>query len=235
MRVRLRLTAALLSVLVPGLLLARWTAGAGTPVGPIPTPALPSHVGPWIAKAEQRLEPKALAIIKPDAHVIRLYEAPGRTPVWIYVGIYGGRAGYASGAHDPHVCYRAQGWQVLASSSVEVPLGTSDRMHTTLLEVHNANRKQEVLYWFQPAGRWPAAGAAEELIRVFDAVAGRPQYAFVRLSGSSQIGADASRDLAEFAGGIAPAIRAALEAIGGQGGSAGSQKEHDKALRAARR
>ena len=214
MTVRLRLAATLFSLLMPALLLVRWTVTAGTPARPFSTPALPSQVGPWTAKAEERLDHNALAILQPDAHALRLYEAPEQTPIWIYIGVYGGRSGYVSGAHDPEICYPAQGWEVLRSRSVEVPLETADRIHATLLEVHNANRRQLALYWFQPAGRWPAAGATEQLMRVFDAVAGRPQYAFVRLSGGWQTGAHAERDLAEFAGRIAPTIRAALEESG---------------------
>ena len=213
MNVRLRLAATLLSLLIPGLLLARWTLAIRTPIGPISTPALPSQAGAWTATREERLEPEALAIIEPDAHIMRLYEAPGRTPIWIYVGVYAGRAGYAAGAHDPEVCYPAFGWEVLASRFVEVPLDASDRMHATLLKVHNNNRTETVLYWFQPSGRWSAPGAVEQLTRIWDAAAGRPQYAFVRLSGPSEDGPIAERDLTAFARAIAPALRAAVDGI----------------------
>ncbi len=213
MSVRLRLAATLLSVLMPALLLARWTLAIRTPTGPIATPALPSQAGPWTATREERLEPEALAIIAPDAHILRLYEAPGRTPIWIYVGVYAGRAGYAAGAHDPEVCYPAFGWEVLASRSVEIPLDGRDRMHATLLKVHIGNRSEAVLHWFQPSGRWSAPGAVEQLTRIWDAAAGRPQYAFVRLSGSSEDSRIAERDLTAFARAIAPALRAAVDGI----------------------
>ncbi len=213
MNVRLRLAATLLSLLMPALLLARWSLAIRTPVGPISTPALPSQAGSWMATRDERLEPEALAIIAPDAHILRLYEAPGRTPIWIYVGVYGGRAGYAGGAHDPEVCYPAFGWEVLASRLVEIPLDGRDRMHATLLKVHIGNRSEAVLYWFQPAGRWSAPGAVEQLTRIWDAATGRPQYAFVRLSGPSKGGLTAERDLAAFARAIAPALRAAVDGI----------------------
>ncbi len=213
MSVRLRLAATLLSLLIPALLLARWTLAIRTPIGPISTPALPSQAGAWTATREERLEPEALAIIEPDAHVIRLYEAPGRTPIWIYVGVYTRRAGHAAGAHDPEVCYPAFGWEVLASRSVEIPLDGPDRMHATFLKVHNNDRTETVLYWFQPSGRWSAPGAVEQLTRIWDAAAGRPQYAFVRLSGPSEDGPIAERDLTAFARAIAPALRAAVDGI----------------------
>jgi hypothetical protein len=81
-----------------------------------------------------------------------------------------------------------------------------------LLAAHRGSAKQSVLYWFQPAGRWPAGAAVEQLARVFDAVAGRPQYAFVRLAAPGDASLDDERDLAEFAAQIARPIRAALEA-----------------------
>ena len=47
----------------------------------------------------------------------------------------------------------------------------------------------------------------EQFMRVLDAVSGRPQYAFVRLSGPTDSGTAAKRDLAEFAERIALPIR----------------------------
>jgi hypothetical protein len=67
-----------------------------------------------------------------------------------------------------------------------------------------------VLYWFQPAGRWPLGAALEQLARVLDALAGRPQYAFVRLSAPADARFDGAGDLAEFAARVARPIRAAL-------------------------
>ena len=156
-----------------------------------------------------------LAIIEPDAYLMRRYEAPGRTPIWIYVGVYAGRAGYGKGAHDPEVCYPAQGWEIQHSRLLDVPVSDSGTLRTKLLDVHLETRSEAVLYWFQPAKRWPGRLALEELLRVFDAIAGRPQYAFVRLSGPSDISPTAATDLAEFAAEIAPAIRTAVEEIHG--------------------
>ena len=136
----------------------------------------------------------------------------GRTPIWLYVGIYTGRAGYGKGAHDPEVCYPAQGWEIIGSWPLEISVGDSATLLIRQLEVHLGIHRETVLYWFQPSERWPSGAAAEQLLQILDAVAGRPQHAFVRLSGPS--GATAVRDLAEFAAGIAPAIRSAVEQIG---------------------
>ena len=213
MSVRLRLAAVVISLLIPAVVLAYWQAAARASGLEVARPVLPQHVGSWTATAEDVLSDEALAIIEPDAHLLRRYEAPGRTPIWIYVGVYAGRAGYGKGAHDPEVCYPAQGWEILHSRSLDVPVGDSGTLRTKLLGVHLETRTEAVLYWFQPAERWPGQLAVEELLRVLDAIAGRPQYAFVRLSGPSDASPTADEDLAEFAAAIAPSIRTLVEAI----------------------
>jgi EpsI family protein len=201
------LVATLIALLLPGALLARWMQAPETQT-PFPeTTPLPRDVGSWHATEQRRLADNVLALIEPDSHLMQLYEAPGRTPIWLYIGVYAGRASYGKGAHDPEVCYPAQGWEVLRSESFEVPLGNSATLRTKHLEAHRGPATEVVLYWFQPAKRWPAPDAAEQLMRVLDAVNGRPQYAFVRLSGPTDGGAKAKQDLAEFAERIALPIR----------------------------
>ena len=213
MSVRLRLAAAVISLLVPALVLAQWQAAARAPVRGLAHPSLPQQVGSWTATAEDVLDDEVLAIIEPDAYLLRRYEASGRTPIWIYLGVYAGRAGYGKGAHDPEVCYPSQGWEIVHSRFLDLPVRDSGTLHTKLLDIHLQTRTEAVLYWFQPAKRWPGPPALEELLRVLDAIAGRPQYAFVRLSGPSDPSPTAATDLAEFAAEIAPAIRTAVEEI----------------------
>ena len=81
------------------------------------------------------------------------------------------------------------------------------------MQVHQGNLRQAVVYWFQPARRWPATRAAEELLRIFDAVTGNPQYAFVRVSSLDPKGT-ARDDLIELVAELAPRIRAEVEALG---------------------
>jgi EpsI family protein len=192
------------------LVLARWSFDASS-VTAIAQPSLPQHVGIWRATAEEQLDANVLASIDPDAYVIRLYEAPGQAPITIYVGFYAGRAGYGKGAHDPEVCYPAQGWEILSSDPHAVPLANAESLSARLLRVHHQSRKDAVIYWFQPAARWPADGATEQALRLLDAATGRPQYAFVRLSVPSNGNPAAVEELSAFAGEIAAAVRAAVE------------------------
>ena len=201
------LVATLIALLLPGALLAHWMWNDADRAVFAETPPLPREVGPWRATLQRRLADDVLEMIDPDSHTMQLYEAPGRTPIWLYLGVYAGRAGYGKSAHDPEVCYPSQGWEILKSESLAVPLGNSATLRTKHLEAHRGSAKEVVLYWFQPAKRWPAPDAGEQLMRVLDAVSGRPQYAFVRLSGPTDGGAAAKRDLAEFAERIALPIR----------------------------
>ena len=212
MRVRARLAAAAFAFLVPALALTRWQAAGGTAKAAIGLPPLPDAIGPWALVEEQRLSAEHFAMLTPDAHVWRLYAAEGRAPIWAYVAVYAGRAGYEAGAHDPEVCYPAQGWEILGSRPSRVSLAEGAVLRARLLAAHRGSARQSVLYWFQPAGRWPADAAVEQLARVLDAVAGRSQYAFVRLAAPADASLDGERDLAEFAAYIARPIRAALEA-----------------------
>jgi EpsI family protein len=208
---RLLLIATLCALALPGAMLARWLLVAETPIVFADPPELPREIGPWHVDGESSLDDEVLAIITPDQYTMRHYTAPGRTPIWVYLGVYAGRAGYGSGAHDPEVCYPAQGWEILASERFVVPLAADAGLRTKLLEAHLGTAKEVVMYWFQPALRWPGPEAGEELMRVVDAVSGRPQYAFVRLSGPSDGGDEAERDLAEFAALIANPIRDYVE------------------------
>jgi EpsI family protein len=212
MRVRGRLAAAALAFLVPALALAGWQAAEGTGKAATSAPLLPDAIGPWTLVEEQRLSAEHFALLTPDAHLWRLYAAEGRAPIWAYVAVYAGRANYEAGAHDPEVCYPAQGWEILGSRPYGVSLAEGEILRARLLAAHRGSARQSVLYWFQPAGRWPAGAALEQLARVVDAVAGRPQYAFVRLSAPADARLDGEGDLADFAARIARPIRAALEA-----------------------
>jgi EpsI family protein len=211
MRVKLRLTAIPFALLVPALILGRWSLGTGEPPS-VPPPSMPSRIGAWTATLEQTLDAEVLAQIEPDAYQIQRYEAPDRPPIWLYVGVYAGRAGSGRGAHDPEACYPAQGWEIEHSQAAVIPMEDGKDLHARRLRFRRGLAREAVLYWFQPARRWPVSSGIEQLMRIRDALEGRPQYAFVRLSAPSS-GTPAS-DLAEFAVEIAPTIRGLLDRVG---------------------
>jgi EpsI family protein len=226
--VKLRLGAVAIALLLPALVLAHWSAATRRPGGLASPLSLPREVGSWKAVTEERLAPETLAIVEPDAYLMRRYEAPGRTEIWAYVAVYAGRFGYGKGAHDPMICYPALGWEILDTRALDVAVGGSEKLGAELVSVHKGISKRAAVYWFQPAGRWPVNSPREHLLRVFDTLAGEPQYAFVRLSGSTDESPTAVPDLAEFAGEIAPAVRAAVANVRSRDGE---RAEHGDAER----
>jgi EpsI family protein len=212
---KLRLACVTAALLLPACLLAAWVGAGSLESDPLPAASLPRQLGPWVATEDRRLDEASLEIVAPDAHLLRLYEAPGRSPVWIYLGLYASRGSYKKAAHDPEVCYPAQGWEVVGSRSVSIDLDGADPqiLRAKLLDAHHGLDREAVLYWFQPAGRWPAVGAVEEILRVGDAVNGTSQYAFVRLSTPYGDDASAAHDLLEFARLLAPSVRARVDSL----------------------
>ncbi len=212
MNLRLRLVGVALALLLPGQLLGVWLFAEG-PSMRIPPSAIPSRVGAWSGGAEEPLDPGVLAMLGPSSYVARTYTASGRPSIGLYLGFYAGRAGQARAAHDPEVCYPAAGWETVATDSVEVPVPGDETLRAQLLDAHLGTERQLVLYWFQPVARWPQAVVAEELRFVFDAVAGRPQYAFVRLiAGVPEVASRAAvvADLIAFASELAWPVRAVV-------------------------
>jgi EpsI family protein len=205
---RLRLAASLCAVIGPGLLMGNWLVASATAAGAVDQPELPARVAEWIAAEDEQLDAEALAVIEPDAHVLRRYESEHDAPIWVYVGLYAGRAGYGRGAHDPEVCYPAQGWEIMESEPVSLAVADG-ALAGRRLTAQRDGRQEAVIYWFQPAGRWPRSGGLEQIWRVGDAVQGRSQYAFVRLSAPVVRGS--VPDLAAFARALAPDLRAAVE------------------------
>lgn len=213
MAVRGRLAALALALLLPALILGRWMLASGGVI--VPTgPLLPAGVEDWTATRTQTFDSETLKLIEPDAYSMRLYEAEGTAPIWVYVGLYAGHSRTGRSAHVPEACYPAQGWEILRSGKVSLELADGERLLARKLDFHKAVARETVLYWFQPAGRWPSAGGAEQLLHVLDAARGQPQYAFVRLSVRTEVApSKAGRDLEGFAVQIAPQIRHVVESL----------------------
>jgi len=141
---------------------------------------IPARLGEFALDREDALPEDVRAMLSPEAYVFRLYARPDGAPVWAYVAFYDGVG--ASGAHDPEVCYPAQGWDVVGLHDRELDLASGDRLHAHYLAATQGPSEELVLYWFQPPERWPAAPRVEPWLRALDGIAGRSRYAFVRLS-----------------------------------------------------
>jgi EpsI family protein len=177
---------------------------------------IPARLGSLALEGEEELPADVLEMISPDAHTLRLYrDESGSAAIWAYLAFYSGAG--AKGAHDPEVCYPAQGWDIAALRSREVTLADGKSLTGKLLAANLGTQEELVLYWFQPAGRWPQRSPAELALRGIDALAGRSRYAFVRLStriGSADPAQQSAAEarLVEAARALAPAVRATVDA-----------------------
>jgi EpsI family protein len=207
---RARLLASLLAFVLPLAASSGWGLVRGAPPRPEGLAAFPRTLGPWTLAEEAALSAEEREMLAPDAYVSWHYTAPGRSPVSLYVALYDGPSADGRGAHDPALCYPASGWEVTATSAARLELAGGGSLRATRLRAHQGNLERETLYWFQPAGRWPAAPGVEQLVRIADAVAGRRAFAFVRISVPVSPEHDAARDLLEFAAEAGWPVRHAL-------------------------
>lgn len=178
---------------------------------------LPELLAGHRLRGEQPLEAEVVAMLSPESYSMREYVDDAGREVWIYVALYSGTG--TSGAHDPTVCYPAQGWDAAAPEERALAISPDEALTVKLLAASQAGREELVLYWFQPAERWPAPASPEHLLRIVDRFAGRPQYGFVRLSTSLGRKGDGSRAAAEarlarIAVEAAPWIRRAVSSPG---------------------
>jgi EpsI family protein len=213
----LRLAAVAVALLIPALVLASWVRTRGASGHALALPLLPQAIGQWKLSESTLLSPLELEALEPDAYLARTYVAPGRLPVGLYLALYSEQTSYGRGAHDPTVCYPGHGWEVVATHSVEVALPGGESFVGNAFVAHRGTAKQKVLYWFQPAERWPGRQLREQVVRIWDALRGQPQYAFVRIRVPSLRGHDDERDLLEFAAEVAWPIRRALSPEGESG------------------
>jgi EpsI family protein len=212
MSARLRLAFAWLVLWIP---IGLWAHSRYTreSIAGFPAADLPAKLASHHAVRDEPLDPKILEILEPLAYVQRIYQDESQPPLSIYLAAYSGDE--SSSAHDPAICYPAQGWDLLHLQSVDVPLGEGEKLTAKLLSAAYAGEQQLALYWFQPSGRWPQREPLEEWLRVLDRLRGLRGHVFVRIaledSGEPDFAERSLPVLIDVASELAPWIRAALE------------------------
>jgi EpsI family protein len=174
---------------------------------------VPAQVGGFTFRGEQPLSGEVLSMLVPEWYTMRVYADDAGHAVWLYVALYAGSE--TIGAHDPEVCYPAQGWRATDAVEQKITLASTEAPVVKVLSAALGGREDSVLYWFQPARRWSASAAPERMLRILDRLQGRPEYAFVRLSTELDSPTDAGRRAAQerltrFASELAPWIRNAV-------------------------
>jgi EpsI family protein len=208
-----RLAATAAALLLQTLVMVRWLSLEAPFADGAIVPELPARIGSWSLAAEHSLSGGELDMLAPDAYLARRYDWAG-LPIWVYIAMYGGQRSDGKGAHDPLICYPAQGWEVVSTRRVKVPLPGGESFVGNLAVVQQGRAEQVVLYWFQPADRWAGRQSLEQLARIWDAISGRPQFAFVRLAIPSLPERNDVDELLDFARRISGPVRESLSARG---------------------
>jgi EpsI family protein len=205
---RLRLALVPLALLAPLALLGERSS---PPLAHRLEAGLPVEVAGYRVLAESELEAEVVAVVRPDDYVLRRYGASSRPPIDLYVALYGTQRGLGAGKHDPRLCYPAQGWEVTHSGDTQLPLPDGNALNAIYLITERDGVRDQVLFWVQPSSRWPRSPALEQLLGLGDALSGRDQYAFVRISTPHAASAETDTQLREFASALAPSIRQLLQ------------------------
>ncbi len=209
MSARIRLIMTAIALAIPFGVLFYWTLVFHPHEMRFEIETIAPSIGEYQFAKDEPLTPDVLAQIEPDRYMMRLYQDSNTASLWLYAAFYRGFASTA--AHDPAVCYPAQGWDISESRDLNVEMSDGESMRARLLRVQLNGLEERVLYWFQPVGRWPVRASIEQLLRVYDGLRGTPQYAFVRLSIPASVDSDDETSLFSFAREVAPQVRAILE------------------------
>ena len=210
MNARARLIAVLLALLLPGVGLAYWNAYALSDRGSFDTTAIGQRLGGRVIGRVDIWGPEIVDVIRPDKYLLRRYDEAGSPSIWTYVGFYLGVGQLGAGAHDPALCYPAQGWEGIDSRAIELSLEDGSKGRAQLMRALRDGQQQLVLYWIQPAYRQPSAWAQEQILRIADALTGHDQYAFVRLSTPYGVDLSSQEQLVKFATALAPRVQTAV-------------------------
>ena len=168
-----------------------------------------------VVSIEEKLAPRVLDEIQPVEYLMRHLTGVEGLPATVYVAFYTGYG--TTGAHDPVVCFPSQGWDLSRLGHRVVPLLDDESLTAQIFRATQGRDETLVVYWFQPAGRWPRAHPEELFFRVYDAISGRKRYAFVRLTTpftSTEPGSGSAEErLVKLAREMAPWVRNVLEGV----------------------
>jgi EpsI family protein len=119
-----------------------------------------------------------------DEYMNRLYSAPGRQPVGLYVGYYQSQR-EGDTMHSPLNCLPGAGWLPISQKRTEIRVTDEHGPRTVLVNsfvIEKGLDRQVVLYWYQSHGRVVASEYWGKIYTVVDAVRlNRSDGALVRL------------------------------------------------------
>lgn len=146
-----------------------------------PLSKFPVQIENWHAR-EVPIEPRIIQALGVTDHVNRLYEAPGNSSIYLYVGYYKSqRTGQL--IHSPKNCLPGAGWEPVSVGSVELMGPKGNRISVNRYVIQNGLQRQLVLYWYQSHGRIIASEYWGKIYMVLDSIRlNRTDAALVRIS-----------------------------------------------------
>ncbi len=172
--------------------------------------SLPLQIGDWQGRPGAEFSDRIMAVLGVDDYVNRLYNAPGGTPLSLYVGYYKSQR-QGSSIHSPLNCLPGAGWNPVKREKLIIPAGET-AIETNRIVILKGITKQVVLYWYQAHGRTVASEYKAKIYTVLDAMrTGRTDAALVRIvspTASLEPAAEeaASRRAIEFARRLYPLL-----------------------------
>lgn len=131
-----------------------------------------------------------------DDYVDRIYHAPGRIPVSLYIGYYKSQRTGVS-IHSPKNCLPGSGWEPVSSGRLQLDLPDGTPAEANLYVIEKGLDREVVIYWYQSHGRVVASEYRSKLYLVLDAIRlHRTDAALVRVIAPINGDLDSSRRLA---------------------------------------
>jgi EpsI family protein len=144
--------------------------------------SFPPTIGEWEGRDTARFTAEELAVLGADEYLSKIYAAPPRSYVGLYIGYYESQR-QGDSIHSPLNCLPGAGWQPLSKSYVAIPVSSDGRTITVnRYVIEKGLERQVVLYWYQSHGRVVANEYRSKVLMVYDAMRlNRSDAALVRV------------------------------------------------------
>lgn len=197
-----------LFVLTLTLILGGWTiravAVAEPPVSH-PLESLPLTLGAWTGEAEAPLDADALAVLRVDDYITRIY-SKGPEAVELYVAYYATQQ-QGGTMHSPLNCLPGTGWESVSKRLEQVALSDGSTIDLNHYVVQKGLDNRLVLYWYQSHGRSVASEYWSRAYLVLDSLRfHRSDGAIVRVVTPIENEARADATATSFVRAMAPAL-----------------------------
>lgn len=205
------------AVVVTGCLLAgAGIIGRASSVESVPLRAplqqLPYTIPGWSGLEAPRFDDRVIRVLGVDEYVNRVYRAPSREAVSLYIGFYGSQR-HGDTMHSPLNCLPGSGWQPMARTRrtlqvQDVAAGAFRTVEVSRLEIQKGAERQVMLYWYHSRGRVVASEYWSKAFTVADAIRmNRTDGSFVRVIAPVRAeGASVDADLDAFVVALFPQL-----------------------------